>query len=261
MAKLSAGFLGPFSGRMGTGVGYMWNGKCCVRSYQKFVKNPRTEAQQEWRSLFKQEVQLAAQMKMVVNETMTDLAREAGMTAYNLFVKGNQHAFFLGRRAESAEVVLGVDYPNLRLSMGDVPVVESEDMTLDDDNVLTVRFSRGTGRGLDRVYLYVFVPDLGEGFLTTPVYRREKQITLALPDDYVGHEFHAWLMVKGEFGGWSESTYCAVPAGFQVEESKSLKVEESKSQKVEESKSQKVKKSKSLNVKESKSRNAGKDFG
>ena len=198
------GYLGPFSGRLGTAVGYMWNGKCCLRSYQRFVRNPRTEAQQAHRSLFKQQVQLAARMKMALNETLTDLAREAGMTAYNLFVKGNQHAFY---PVQCAETVLGVDYSSLRLSMGDALGVVPEGATLDGDNVLTVNFARGTGRAFDRVYLYVYVPDLGQGFLSTPVYRREKRITLALPDDYAGHELHAWLMVKGETGGWSESVY------------------------------------------------------
>ena len=198
------GYLGPFSGRLGTAVGYMWNGKCCLRSYQRFVRNPRTEAQQAHRSLFKQQVQLAARMKMAINETLTDLAREAGMTAYNLFVKGNQHAFY---PVQGAETVLGVDYSSLRLSMGDALGVVPEGATLDGDNVLTVSFARGTGRAFDRVYLYVYVPDLEQGFLSTPVYRREKRITLALPDDYAGHELHAWLMVKGETGGWSESVY------------------------------------------------------
>ena len=213
------GYLGPFSGRLGTAVGYMWNGKCCLRSYQRFVRNPRTEAQQAHRSLFKQQVQLAARMKMAINETLTDLAREAGMTAYNLFVKGNQHAFY---PVQGAETVLGVDYSSLRLSMGDALGVVPEGTTLDEDNVLTVSFARGTGRAFDRVYLYVYVPDLGEGFLSTPVYRREKRISLALPDDYAGHELHAWLMVKGETGGWSESVYVDVSSCLQVNETTSL---------------------------------------
>lgn len=39
------------------------------------------------------------------------------------------------------------------------------------------------------------------------VYRRDKRITLALPDDFAGRELHAWLMVKTDDGRWSESTY------------------------------------------------------
>lgn len=201
MAKISAGYMGPFTGKLGTGVGYTWNGKWCVRAYQPDVKNPRSAAQVEHREMFKQEVQLAAKMKWAVNATLTDLARKNGMTAYNLFVKENQHAFGY------ADGELLVDYESLRLSMGDAQGVEVETVTLDEDNVLTVRFARGTGRAFDKVFLYVYVPDLGEGFLTTAAYRREKRISLSLPDDYAGHEMHAWLMVESDLGGWSESIY------------------------------------------------------
>jgi len=196
------GFMGPFSGRLGTAVGYMWNGKCCMRAYQRFVHNPRTEAQQAQRNIFKQEVQLASHLRWVLGKTLTEQARGEGLTAYNLFVRDNQHAFAL------SEGRLAVDYATLRLSMGDVPCVVPTTAVCDDDNVLTVKFERGTGAALDGVYLYVYVPDLENGFLSMPVFRREKSIRLLLPDQYRGHEMHAWLMVERCDGSWSESCYC-----------------------------------------------------
>ena len=210
MAKFTMGYMGPFSGRLGTAVGYMWNGKCCLRSYQRYVKNPRTEAQQAHRTLFKQEVQLAARMRWAVATTMTDLAREAGMTAYNVFVKANQHAFAL----EDNE--LQVDWGALRLSVGDVPTVTPEAMERDDEGVLTVSFARGTGRAYDRVFLYVYVPELGKGYLAAPVYRRDRRVTVALPDEFEGHALQAWLMVQAEDGRWSESTYVAPSAASAI---------------------------------------------
>lgn len=204
MAKFSMGYMGPFQGKLGTAVGYVWNGKMCGRSYQKNVYNPRTEAQQEHRAMFKQEVQLAAHMRWAVMRTMTEMAREAGMTAYNLFVKMNQHAFSF------AEGALQVDYASLRLSIGEVAQVTPTAVVRDDDNVLSVSFARGTGRAFDEVYLYVYAPDLGKGFLSSSVYRRDKHIALSLPDEYAGHVLHAWLMVKAADGRWSESAYCEV---------------------------------------------------
>ncbi|MBR4229552.1 MAG: hypothetical protein IKR83_02445, partial [Bacteroidales bacterium] len=59
----------------------------------------------------------------------------------------------------------------------------------------------------DEVYLYVYAPELGKGFLSSSAYRRDRRITLALPDDYAGRELHAWLMVKADDGRWSESSY------------------------------------------------------
>ncbi len=209
MAKFSNGFMGPFSGKLGPAVGYTWNGKWCMRSYQKYIKNPRTEAQVAHREMFKQEVQLAARMRWAVVKTMTDAARAEGMTSYNLFVKCNQHAFSL------EEGILAVDYANLRMSMGDVPGVVAERVERTADNVLSVSFARGTGRAFDQVSLYVYAPDLGTGFLASPVYRRDRRVSVALPDEFEGLALHAWLMVQGEDGRWSNSNYMAV-SGLEV---------------------------------------------
>ena len=172
-----------------------------MRSYQRHVRNPRTPEQVAHREMFKQEVQLAARMRWAIVTSMTDTARASGVTSYNLFVRENQQAFGF------ADGTLQVDYAALRLSMGDVQPVTPEEVTLTDDNVLSVSFDRGSGRGFDLVYLYVYVPDLGSGYLASPVYRRNKHIMLSLPDNYAGHELHAYLMVQSEDGRWSDSVY------------------------------------------------------
>ncbi len=202
MAKQSGGYLGGFSGKLGTAVGYMWNGKWCLRAHNPMVRNPRTEAQTEHRELFKQEVQLAAKMRQAVVKSMTALAREAGMTSYNLFVKANQPAFGVD------EGRLTVDYSALRLSMGDVPQVELKEMSWTDDDVLSVSFKPGGGRSLDYVYLYVYVPGRGQGFLSAPVYRYQKHISLMMSSYYDGYEAQVYLMAMSEDGRWSESLYC-----------------------------------------------------
>lgn len=201
MAKQQSGILDGYIGKVGTVVGYMWNGKYCTRAYVRNVKNPRTPAQVERRDIFRQEVQLAAKMRWAVATTMSDMAREVGLTAYNLFVHVNQPAF------GSAEGRLTVDYGRLVLSMGDVLPVQVETMEWTADNVLSVRYDRGRGSGFDHVYLYVYVPDLETGFLAAPVYRRDKRIAVALPDEYAGHEAHVYLMVQSADGRWSDSLY------------------------------------------------------
>lgn len=205
MAKQTSGYLGGFSGRLGPAVGYMWNGKWCVRSHQSMVRNPRTEAQVAHRAMFKQEVQLAARMRWAVTTTMTQLARENGMTSYNLFVSVNQPAFSL----EGG--VMQVDYSRLLLSLGDVPTVGAATAAWTAENVLEVSFERGTGRAFDQVQAYVYVPELGEGYLSAPVYRRDRHIAMALPDRFAGHEVHIYLMAQGADGRWSESVYVQMP--------------------------------------------------
>ena len=93
MGKLYGGYMGGFSGKLGPAVGYMWNGKWCVRSKPGVVRNPRTPEQVAQREMFKREVQLAADLGETVVRTMREQSREMGMTSYNLFVHVNQHAF------------------------------------------------------------------------------------------------------------------------------------------------------------------------
>ena len=201
MAKQISGILGGYSGKIGPVVGYMWNGKYCVRAHQRWVKNPQTAAQMEHRKMFKQEVQLAAKMSWAVGTTLRDAARATGMTAYNLFVKMNQHAF--GMEDER----LTVDYSSLILSVGDVATVSLKSMEWTSHNVLDVRYERGTGSSFDHVYLYAYIPDLETGFLTAPSYRRDKRVALALPDRFAGHTAHVYLMVQSADGHWSDSVY------------------------------------------------------
>jgi hypothetical protein len=178
-----------------------------MRAYNRTIKNPRTPEQVAHRNMFKQEVQLAAEMRWVLNATMRDQARAMGMTCRNLFMKANQHAFSL------EEGMLQVDYSQLVLSMGDVPGVEATETTWSDDNVLTVKFDRGMGNAYHHVYLYVHVPDLADpdnhakGFLAAPVHRRDKRISVALPDAFAGHTAQLYIMVQSDDGRWSESTY------------------------------------------------------
>ena len=201
MAKQQSGILGGYVGKVGTVVGYMWNGKYCMRAYKRYVKNPRSKAQTEHREMFKQEVQQAAKMRWAVTTTMTEMAREAGMTAYNLFVKVNQPAFGVDNGQ------LTIDYSRLVLSIGDVAQVQANEMEWSADNVLSVKFYRGCGSAFDHVYLYVYVPELEKGFLSAPTYRRDKRIAVALPDEFAGHEAHVYLMVQTADGRWSDSLY------------------------------------------------------
>ena len=85
MAKLLGNTLQGLSGRLGNVVGYTWNGVQCVRSRPTMVRNPRTAAQQAHRDQFRQEVQLAAQMRYALIKGLGAAAKENRMTPQNLF--------------------------------------------------------------------------------------------------------------------------------------------------------------------------------
>lgn len=222
MARLDNGFLGGFSGRLGPAVGYGRLGRWYVRALPRQVANPRTEAQQEHRAMFKQEVQLAAQMRWAVNVGMKGVAHQMGLTAQNLFVKANQQAFGM------AEGLLQVDYPALQVSLGPVAPVTITEATLNEDNVLTVHFEKNpehrAASAYDSVYLWIYSPAAGKGYLTNAVYRRAKRFDVLLPEWLTptpqsfgqppsgrgaSDELHLYAFVQDEEGRCSTTAYCA----------------------------------------------------
>lgn len=203
MAKMDMGYMGGFSGRLGTAVGYCWQGRWCLRSLPARVRNPRTERQQAHRMMFRDEVRLAARMAWPIDMTLRLLARTSGMTARNLFVKMNQGAFGWDGGC------LTVDWQRLRLSTGPlapvalgVPQVEGR--------VLTVGFEKNPlgmrARGGDEVWLYVYSPALERGCLAAAVHRRAGRISLLLPDGFEASELWLYAYVADAMGQYSETS-------------------------------------------------------
>lgn len=213
MAKLYGGYMGGFSGKLGPAVGYMWNGRWCVRSHNPFPRNPRTEKQVEHRDAFRAAVQLAASMRWAVTTTMTAAAREWGMTSYNVFVHLNHRSVSVGGGA------LRVDWGALRLSPGEMPGMVFGRPVRTADNVLTVGFERGAYRPYDSVYLYAYCPDTGRGFLCAPVYCKARRVSVMLPDGMAGSAVHVYGFVQNVRGVWGETAYVGcVPAEAAAED-------------------------------------------
>ena len=210
MAKIDNGYLGGFSGTLGTAIGYNWNGRWCLRSMPAHVRNPRTELQQAHRMMFREEVRLAARMSWAVNAALRDAARAGGMTSYNLFVKLNQGAFGW------ADGALQVDWGRLQLSMGPVAPVALTEASVDEHNVLSVSFEKNplrvAAKAFDEVHLYVYCPSSGRGVMAAPVYRRSGRVGLMLPDGFAASELKLYAMVSDERREWSATAtaeWCA----------------------------------------------------
>ena len=205
MAKQSSGFLGGFAGKLGPAVGYMWNGKWCLRSLPQSVRNPRTEAQEAHRAAFREQVRLAARFRSALMRTMTEPARELGMTAYNLFVSMNQHAF------NTVGGQMAIDYPALVLSEGPVAPVAVINVAVEEGTRLEVVFDRNPEHRAcdlhDEVYLCLYSPREGQCFVAAPVYRKEKKIRILLPDSFIGGEVHVYLYAIDRQGRCSTTAY------------------------------------------------------
>ena len=205
MAKLSGSYMGGFRGKLGTAVGYQWKGMWCVRSLPSQVSNPRTEAQQEHRMLFKQEVQLAGQMRRALNIGLGLESDKCHMTALNLFVRANQQAFSL------MEGKLQVDWERLVISAGPVAPVAFGVPAVTGGTTLDIDFERNPlhqrAEKYDSVYLYVYCPEKEKGYLSAPVYREARHIGVVLPEMFAGCEVQLYGFVQDEEGRCSQTLY------------------------------------------------------
>ena len=93
MAKLEQGILGPFRGKVGTVVGYLWRGKHVVRAYRREINYPNTEHQQAEREWFVGMVRFAATARQALLLGLRERAAREQMTEGNAFVKMNKHCF------------------------------------------------------------------------------------------------------------------------------------------------------------------------
>lgn len=216
MARQTDGILGGFNGKVGTVVGYRWKGLWCMRAHNAFAHNPRTEAQQAHRALFKAEVQLAGRMRWAVNKGLKLASDELSMTPMNLFVSANQQAF------SEVDGRLAVDYPSLRISGGTVAPVALTEASVDEDNVLNVKFEknplRRTCSAHDEVFFWVYSEELETGYLSNPVYRRVQQASVALPDMFEGCSLHVYAFAQDSAGRSSETAYISTGVTGESEE-------------------------------------------
>ena len=93
MAKLEQGILGPFRGKVGTVVGYLWRGKHVVRAYRKEINYPNTEQQQAEREWFVGMVRFAATARQALLLGLRERAAREQMTEGNVFVRMNKSCF------------------------------------------------------------------------------------------------------------------------------------------------------------------------
>ena len=208
MATVPYGITGPFIGRVGTVVGYMWKGRNCMRSYVAHIRYPNTAEQQRERDWFVSMVRFASAARPALKLGMCRHAKEAGMTEGNYFVMMNKQRF----AHVDGEVI--VDYSKLTLSYGSAADVYFHPARFEENEVLTVDFEKYAlslrASGDDSVYLYVYAPACGEGCLSAPTPRRNKRVSLQLPTWWAGQEVHVYGFVVDREGRPSNTTYVGV---------------------------------------------------
>lgn len=205
MAKLIEGILGGFSGKVGQVVGVQWKGKSCMRAYVARISDRRSPLQLEQRSRFTAMIRMAQQSMYAIQLGFKQKADEHQVTEGNWFTHRNTDAF---RMEEGA---LTVDYERLKFSEGRLAGVTFAEPVFDSDCGLHVDFEDdrnlpGTSRK-DSVYVYAYVPALGEGLLLPAAERQDEVLDATLPTYWRGCEVHLYGFTVGKKGGVSNSGY------------------------------------------------------
>ena len=204
------GIMGSYRGTVGPVIGYLWRGRWCVRSKPRSVGNPRTEAQQKQRILFREMVQLAGHMTAALRHGMRGASLEERMTEGNLFVRLNKECF----------TQQGVDYASLVVAVGPVAPVAFTRATVDAAMVVHVDFERNSLQrrcsGDDEVRVYAYCPALQQGVLSAAVYRRSMHLDVALPSHWARQEWHLYGFVEDYAQRASGSQYITVTQNDDV---------------------------------------------
>ena len=219
MAKQHYGINDGYRGTVGTVIGYEWRGQWCLRAKPRRVRNPRTERQQKARGLFSRVSQLASHLRSVLRIGMHTEAVRMHRTECNHFMSVNSDCFSL----EGGQ--LTIDYESLTLSIGPVAPVGFETPQITEGCTVTVPFERNPqhlcSSNDDQVYLYAWCPEMDEGVLSVPAYRRSRQVTVELPERWAGCEVHLYGFVEDYAGRTSDSSYIGcgqIPSGDLTKE-------------------------------------------
>lgn len=208
MGLIPKGITGPVIGKVGPAVGYLWKGKPCLRAYREHINFPNTEGQLRQRNWFLGMVRFASQATSALRLGLRQRANEAGMTEGNLFILWNKRHFQL------VDGILDIDFAKLHIAAGSAADVYFHAPQFKENEVLEVDFEKNTlslrASGDDRVYLYVYAPGRGEGYLSAPTERRSKTLRVQLPEAWSGEEVHLYGFVVDREGRSSNSTYIGV---------------------------------------------------
>ena len=210
MSKNFKGYMGDQIGKLGTAVGRRWKRKMVYAAYQGRVKNPRTEDQMLVRARFKQLGEMSGSFLNAIKLGLAIQAEKHDYTEVDHFIKRNWNAV---TASEPDEVT--VDFGALVVSEGHLTEVSFKTPSFAEEKKVTVAFDSNSdsedAKGDDKVYLFVYQPDINRGVMTLPVSRSAGTITATVPARWSGMQVHVYGFTVGgdpsNMGNPSDSTY------------------------------------------------------
>ena len=209
MAKLYAGINGPFSGKVGTVVGYLYKGIPVMRGRPKRTK-PFTPNELNQQARFRLMNEFLTPLNDILNITFAHLA--VRMTGRNKAFSYNLKNAITGVRPD-----LAIDFGMVLLSRGDLPDAESP--AVDSPSADLLKFSwtdnsgKGKASGTDKVFVALY--QVETGFWHAPMdlaTRADGVCTLELKKNvYSGKALHAYLGFMAADGkDASDSVYLGI---------------------------------------------------
>src|SRR5882757_8108011 len=158
MGKLLKGANGPFSGKVGTVVGYMWNDVPIIRARPTRRRKPFSDEELNQHARFALMNQFLIPVKNLLNITFAHLAYR--MNGFNKGFSYNVKAAILGFSPN-----LSIDYVMVLLSRGYLTKAESPAVLSSEPNTLQFTWADNSGKGnasgTDKIFVAVYDAETG----------------------------------------------------------------------------------------------------
>lgn len=212
MGKIKSSSLGSFSGKIGNVVTYVTRGKNIVRIYTDNVANPQTNKQKLVRARFAALGKLSGDFLSAIELGYSYRAKQHRNFPLNNFFTANWDAV----SASSPDDVT-IDYSSLTVADGPIGKVAFGNVDWGAQEHLTIvaEFTDNTGAphtdANDDVYIFAYVPELGQGLISSASTRSTGSVSIVAPAAWNGMTAHLWGFAVGQgdetAGKVSDSSY------------------------------------------------------
>jgi Family of unknown function (DUF6266) len=190
MAKLLSGINGPFSGKVGTVVGYLWKGKAVMRGLPRERSGGPSPAQMQQHAKFALMHKFLRPLLSFLNVTYSSVAVQ--MTGFSKAFSYNVKNSITGTHPE-----LGIDYSRVMLSQGDLQNVLSAEVIVSADGKLVFSWKDNSGTGsaktTDQAFVAVYCEELNQWvYELNPVARKAGNCTIDVTK-MKGREVHTYI--------------------------------------------------------------------
>lgn len=206
MAIISSNNLGRIRKKSGPNVFRKWRNLDVMGVYTASVRNPRTNAQQLQRTKFREMSALAAAFAGVTRIGFKNVTNGTKVPPRDHFIKVN-----FGEVSASTPGTATIDYSGLAIAAGSLPGINFGTPAFSNPLEVSVPINSSSmgapATEDDLVYAFVYSPEAGEGILASPKLRSDAEVTIDVPDYWVGQTVHVWGFVTSPDNSLTSKSY------------------------------------------------------